>query len=203
MRAQSAATPVQTVLLGMTLGAALGFAQAGAAPVLYDVHVRLAAVVNLAGQALLAGLMMLRFAGAVTSANWRTGADATRRVLLLLRFRHAAWAGLFEDLAFLFAWAACVDQILLVFDPRYREFPHSSYAVPLVIVAARAAQRDLPSGVGRREEALLATTLSVGALASAVQEGALNGQSLTWNTCAAVLAAPLWWSVWRARRVAG
>ena len=200
IRERSAATPVQIVLLGMTLGAALGYAQANAAPVLYDVHVRVAAVVNLGGQALLAGLMMLRFAGAVTSANWRTGADATRRVLLLLRFRHAAWAGLFEDLAFLFVWVACVDQILLVFDPRYREFPVSSYAVPLVVTAARAAQRDLPAGTGRREEVLLAVTLSGLALASVVQEGPLNGQSLTWNACALVLAAPLWWSLWRGRR---
>jgi len=43
------------------------------------------------------------------------------------------------------------------------------------------------------EELLVAATLTVGALASAVQEGVLNGQSLRWNACALVLAVPLWW----------
>ncbi len=185
------ATPAQTGLLAMTLGAALGLAQADAGPVLFDIHVRLAAVANLGGQALLAALMMLRLAGAIAPANWRTGADATRRVRQALRLRHTAWAGLFEDLAFVFVWAAAVDQILLVFDPRYREFPIASFAVPLVITVARLAGGDLPMGAGRREEVLLLVTLAVGAVASAVQEGVLNGQSLAWNGCVLVLALPL------------
>jgi hypothetical protein len=186
-------------------------AQSETAPVLYDVHVRIAAVANLGGQALLAGLMMLRSAGAIEPANWRTGADATRRIRLWLRGRLGAWAGLFEDLAFLFAWAAAVDQILLVFDPRYRDFPVASFAVPLVVIAARASRGDLPRHTGAREEVLLAASLVVLALASAVQEGVLNGQSLRWNACVLILAAPLWLSApalkrrgfiaaWRSRR---
>jgi hypothetical protein len=198
--AHATATRPQIVLLGMTLGAALGLAQADAAPVLYDAHVRLAAVVNLSGQALLAGLMMLRLAGATPTASWRTGADATRRLRDLLRLRRVSPAGAFEDLCFLFVWAATVDQILLVFDPRYREFPLASYAVPLVVTAARAAQRDLPSATGRREEALLAIVLTGLAVASALQEGKLNGQSLAWNACAMVLTLPLWVSLWGRRR---
>ena len=188
-----ALAPAQLALLGMTLGGALGWAWAGA--VFYDGHVVLAAVVNLSSQALLAALMMLRGAGAIAPAHWRTGADATNRIRRWLRFRHAAWPGLFEDVAFLFAWAAAVDQILLVFDPRYREFPLSTFAVPLVVIAARAARGDLPRGNGGREEALLALTLTLGAIASAVQEGALNGQSLVWNAAVLVLAAPLWLAV--------
>ncbi len=185
------ASPAQTALLAVTLGAALGYAQADAAPVLLDLHVRLAAVVNLGGQALLAALMMLRLAGVIAPAKWRTGADATRRMRQAMRLRHTAWAGLFEDVAFLFVWAAAVDQILLVFDPRYRDFPIASFAVPLVVSLARLARRDLSMGAGRREEILLLITLVVGACASAVQEGPLNRQSLAWNACVLLLALPL------------
>ena len=192
----------QAALLAMTLGGALGLAQADAAPELYDVHVRIAAVVNLGGQALLAALMMLRVANVVTPAPWRTGGQATARVINLLRLRRMAWPGLFEDVLFLFVWAAAVDQVLLVFDPRYREFPIPSYAVPLVIVAARAAQGDLPSNTGRREEALLAGTLTIGAVASAIQEGPFNRQSLAWNACALLLSVPLWTSLAHAGRTA-
>jgi exo-beta-1,3-glucanase (GH17 family) len=194
------ATPPQIVLLAMTLGAALGFAQADAAPVVYDVHVRLAATVNLGGQALLAALALLRLAGAIPAASYRAGADATRRVLMMLHLRRPGWLGLFEDLCFLFIWTAGVEQILLVFDPRYREFPLASFAVPLVVTAARLAQADLPRGFGGREEWLLALTLTGGAAASLVQEGPLNGQSLLWNSCAVVLALPVWLALSPPRR---
>ena len=194
--------PHQAALLAMTLGGALGLAQAAAAPVLYDLHVCIAAIVNLGGQAMLATLMMLRLAHAVSPAPWRTGGQATARAINLLRGRRMAWPGLFEDALFLFIWAAAADQLLLVFDPRYREFPVASYAVPLVIVAARAAQGDLPTNTGRREEVLLASVLTCCAVASAVQEGALNGQSLAWNLCALVLSMPLWVSLFHAGRLA-
>ena len=194
------ATAAQIVLLGMTLGAAIGFAAAETVPVLYDAHAALAGLVNLGAQVLLACLMMLREAGALAPADWRTGADATRRVTQLLRLRHAAWAGLFEDVVFLFAWAAAVDQILLVFDPRYRVFPLASYAVPLVVVAARGAKGELPRGTGRREEVAVAMVLTGGAFASAIQEGALNAQSLRWNACVLVLSLPFWVSLLRGGR---
>jgi hypothetical protein len=187
--------------MGMGLGGALGVAQADAAPVLYDVHVRLAATVNLGGQALLAGLAMLWAAGLITAMPGRTGADATLRVLSALRLRAFPWPGLFEDLWFLFAWTAGVLQILLVFDPRYREFPLPNFAVPLVVLGARAVSRGgLVRGRGGPEEWLLAATLSLGAVASLVQEGWLNGQSLRWNICALALTLPLWWRLLPARR---
>ena len=84
-----------------------------------------------------------------------------------------------------------------MFDPRYREFPLSSFAVPLVVIAARLARADVPRGIGGREEMLVALTLTGGAIASAIQEGAYNTQSLRWNACAIVLSVPLWISVAR------
>ena len=189
------ARPYLIACLGMVLGGTLGVAQADTAPVLYDVHVRLAAVVNLGGQALLAGLTMFWAVGLIPAMAGRTGADATNRVLAALRLRAHPWPGLFEDVWFLFAWTAGVLQILLVFDPRYREFLLPEFAVPLVVLAARALTGGfLMRGQGGREEVLLAAMLSLGAVASLVQEGALNGQSLLWNACALVLAVPLWLS---------
>ena len=193
--ATDAPYPRQTAILGMTLGAALGLAAAGTLPFLYDVHVTLAAIVNLGGQVLLAVLAMLRLSGTVRPASHRTGAQATSRVLSLLRLRRHGLPGLFEDLCFLFVWTAAVDQMLLVFDPRYREFPLASFAVPLVITALRIAQADYQTRIGRREELLTALTLSGGAIASLVQEGPENGQSLLWNLCALLLALPLWTSL--------
>jgi exo-beta-1,3-glucanase (GH17 family) len=188
------------VVLGMALGSALGLAQADVAPVLYDAHVRLAAVVNLGGQALLAGLMILRVAGDVAPCPGRGGADATRRVQGLLRLRLHGWAGLFEDSCFLFAWTAAVLQILLVFDPRYREFPVASFAVPLVVLVVRMVRGEFAGLRAGREELAVAATLTAGAIASAVQEGGLNLQSLVWNACVVGVAVPFWWGMVKARQ---
>ena len=198
------AQPFRLAFLGMVLGGALGIAQADAAPVLYDMHVRLAAVVNLGGQALLAGLAMFWAAGVIPGMAGRTGADATDRVLSALRLRAYPWAGLFEDIWFLFAWSAGVLQILLVFDPRYREFLLPNFAVPLVVLLTRAVSaKGFAQDRGGYEEWLLSATLSIGALASVVQEGLLNGQSLLWNGCALAFAVPLWWRVFPGYRQRG
>lgn len=183
--------PSACLVFAMALGAALGVAQADASPVLYDFHVRLAAVVNLAGQALLAALMMLRLCGAVAGVPARCGADATRRVQGVFRLRVPSWDGLFEDLCFVFVWGAMVVEALLVFDPRYRVFPVASFAVPLVVTVVRAWTGDLPDWGGGREELFAGVALVGCAIGSAVQEGALNGQSLVWNGCAVILAVPL------------
>ena len=183
-------------LLAMALGGALGLAWGGATPVLYDVFVRLVAIGNLAGQAVLAWLLMLRAAallggGAVAPA--RTGAEASETVRDLLRLRPGGkWDRdrAFDDLGFVLVWTAGVLQLLLVFDPRYRDFPLSSFAVPLLAVGVRVLLRDLPLSGGGREELWAGGVLVVGALASAIREGALNHQSLAWNAAALVLAAP-------------
>ncbi len=176
---------------GMSLGVCLGIAQADVAPVLFDVHVRLAAIVNLAAQAGLALMMMMRLSGALQPAPTRNGAQATSRAQALLRMRFSPEQGLFEDLCFAFAWTAGVLQILLLFDPRYREFPLPSFAVPLLVLIIRAAKADLPLSGGGPEEALLGGVLIVASIGSLVQEGWLNHQSLVWNAAALGMAVPL------------
>jgi exo-beta-1,3-glucanase (GH17 family) len=177
---------------GMVLGGALGFAAAGILAALYDVHLMLAGAVNFAGQAGLAILAMLRINGSIPGAPKRNGADTTEAVrVLLLSARLPALPGLFEDFCFLFAWAAAIMQLLLLFDPRYREFPVSTFAVPLLVTMGRLIGRDFAGVSAGREELLLSFALVVGAAGSLIQEGALNGESFLWNTCALILAVPL------------
>ena len=197
----AAGAQVRLAVLAVALGDALAFAWAGTAPVVYDAHLLAAAVVNLAGQAGLAVLMIGR-GGAILAGSplppARTGRDATRAFRRLLRLRLAQYphAAAFDDLCFLFAWAAAVMQLLLLFDPRYRDFPLPVFIVPLVCVAARAALRDLPRGGGGREEAWVGGVLALAAVASAIREGPVNLQSLAWNAAAVLLAAPLLLRAW-------
>jgi exo-beta-1,3-glucanase (GH17 family) len=193
-RAPPITTSRHTLLCGasMLLGTAFGFATANALATLYDIHLQIAAVANLAGQLALAILAMRRLTGAIRPAPGRTGADATSSLQALIRrAKLPALHGLFEDLLFLFAWTAAVMQTLLVFDPRYREFPISTFVVPLLITAGRLLCADLPRVGGARAEWLVAGTLVAGAAASAIQEGPLNHQSLAWNACVVLLALPL------------
>lgn len=189
-------------VLAMALGAALSFAWAGTVPVIYDDARLICAIVNLAGQALLAVLLMDRAALAVAGKPRpcaRFGRDATETVRDLIsgRFREvriAAWRDwVLDDLSFLFLWAAAVMQALLVCDPRYRDFPLPVFAVPVVAVVARAALGDLPRSGGGREELLAGLALALGAIQSVRIEGVLNHQALIWNAAALVLAAPALW----------
>jgi hypothetical protein len=107
-------------------------------------------------------------------------------------------AGLLEDLTFLFVWTAAILQILLVFDPRYREFPLNVFAVPLVVTLARGITGDLPGFGGGREEMSVGLALAGGAVASTIIEGPLNNHAIVWNLAALILAAPL---LWRCRRI--
>jgi hypothetical protein len=191
----------------MGLGGALSFAWAGTVPVIYDARLLVAAVGNLAGQVLLAGLMMRRAAGILAGAApppARTGADATETVRSLLRLRpgrRIAAASLFDDLSFVFVWAAAVMQLLLLFDPRYRDFPLPVFAVPLVCVIARALLADLPRGGGGREELWAGGTLAIAAVAGAILEGPANHASLAWSIVALALAVPPLLRVGRRARV--
>jgi exo-beta-1,3-glucanase (GH17 family) len=183
-------------VLAFGLGNALAFAWSGTVPLIYDGHLLLAALVNLPAQALLA-LLLVRRAAALLAGERppppRRAAETTQAVRRLLRLR-AARIVPFDDIVFLFGWTAAVMQLLLVFDPRYRDFPLPVFAVPLVGVVARALLGDLPRG-GGREEAWLGLTLAIAALASTWNEGPENLQSLAWNGGALVLAAPLLWSL--------
>ena len=186
-----AARQLKLALLAWALGGALIFAWAGTVPVIYDLRLAVAALFNLTGQAVLAGLVMHRAALLLTGSvppPARTGAEATEMVRALLRFWRVDW--LLDDLSFLFLWAAAVMQLLLLFDPRYRDFPFPVFAVPLIGVAARALLGDLPLTGGGREELWAGGALGLAALASAIAEGMANHKSLAWNTAALVLAAP-------------
>ncbi len=166
----------------MALGGALGFAAAGTLATLYDVHLELAALVNLLAQALLAALAMLRWSGTLPPAPQRNAFHATATIRGLLRHgRIPHLHGLFEDVQLVFAWTAAVMQALLVFDPRYREFPLGTFAVP-VLVAVTEFLRGGRRARSRLDNAL-AAALAAGAVASAVQEGGLNTASLVWNGC--------------------
>ena len=188
------AAQFQLAVLAMALGGAFGYAVAGSWPVAYDAYLFVAAIGNLAGQMVMAVLLMRR-AHAILAGErpgWRNGAQATAAMRALLRWRFpVGWPdGLLDDLAFLFVWTAAVLQLLLVLDPRYRDFPLPVFAVPLVAVAARAWLRDLPRGGGGREEAWAGGVLALSALAGAVREGPLNPASLVWTVAALVLATP-------------
>ena len=180
-------------VLAMLAGGALGWASAATWADVYDGYSRVAAVGNLAGQGMLAVLLMRRVGfllGGCAMPAARTGADATEAVRALLRGRLPRRAWLFDDLSFVFVWTAAVLQLLLLFDPRYRDFPVPTFVVPVLAICVRALLRDLPRGGGGREELWIGGVLVLAAIAGAVREGPLNRQSLVWAACALVLAVP-------------
>jgi exo-beta-1,3-glucanase (GH17 family) len=190
---------IRLAALATALGAALVFAWVGTVPVVYGWHLAVAAAFNLAGQALLAALLLRRTALILTGRKLppaRSGSEATETVQALLRLRSLPpllrrwrdWA--LDDLNFAFLWTAACLQLLLLFDPRYRDFPLPVFAVPLVGVVARALLSDLPRGGGGREEIWAGGTLALAAVAGAIAEGPANLQSLAWSAAALVLAAP-------------
>jgi len=187
-----ATSPPKLAILAMGLGWALVWARAGTVPLIYDAHLLLAAVVNLTAQAVL-GLLLLQRAARILAGQklppCRTGADATATVRGLFRLRLLRREWLFEDMCFVFVWTAAVMQLLLLFDPRYRDFPLPVFIVPLIATVTRALLGDLPRG-GGKEELWAGATLAVAALASAINEGPLNTESLIWNAAALLLAAP-------------
>ena len=190
-RALSASRRNTLCVAGMALGGGFGFAAAGVFGSLYDISLELAGAVNLLGQAALAVLAMLRRSGAVAAAPARTGADATATVrAFITQLKLPTLHGAFEDLCFVFVWTAAVMQMLLLCDSRYREFPLSTFAVPLLVTAGRLIEGDSSRTGGQREELFAGGILALAAVGSAVQEGPLNTQSLVWNVCAVLLAVP-------------
>ena len=187
--------------MSMLLGGALGIAWHGSAYVLFDPLARIAAVGNLVGQVTLAMLYMQSlwgFCRTSRSVASRTGHDATCAARSLLRGRRPdGWAGpawhraVFDDLGFVFVWTAAVLQLLLLYDPRYRDFPVPTFAVPVVVTLLRGVGRDLRRGGGGVAEWVAGGTLLLAAFAGALREGLLNRQSLMWAGCAVILAAPM------------
>lgn len=193
--------------LAMALATAFAFAWHGTVPVVYDRRLLVAAVGNLGGQSFLAVLMIRRAALLLAGEeppSARSGADASAAVQALLRLRWRELpkteAALLDDISFLFVWAAALMQLLLVFGPRYRDFPLPVFAVPVVVTLARAALRDWPRGGGDWPEVLVGFTLLFGVAASQIIEGPKNLEAMTWNLAALVLAAPLLWRLLPAAR---
>lgn len=186
------AVQAKLALLAMALGGVLGWAVAGTLADAFDAYSWIAAAANILGQTMLAVLLTRRMRALLEGQllpTPRTGADATRTVRGLLRLRLPRPEWLFDDLSFVFVWTAAVLQLLLLFDPRYRDFPIPTFAVPVFAVIARALLRDLPRG-GGREELVAGGVLALAAIAGAVREGPLNQQSLAWCACALLLAVP-------------
>ncbi len=143
------------VVLAMALGTALVWAWAGTVPSAFGMDRLMAATVSLTAQAALAWTLMAR--------------------PRLDRLRAALDAG--------FLFLALYLQIMLLIDPRYRDFPTPAFAVPMV--GALWRQRG-----GDWLEALAAAGLAGTAIAGAVQEGTANRQALVWCAAALLLAAP-------------
>jgi exo-beta-1,3-glucanase (GH17 family) len=158
------------VALAMALAAALVWAWAGIAPWAIGVDRLTAATVNLAGQAAMAWLLV---SNAPPSAPRPLSRDA------------GVGFGLLAVIAWAFLLTALYLQIMLLTDPRYRDFPTPAFAVPVV-----AAAFGLRGRAAAWPEAVIAAALAATAIAGAIQEGVANRQSLFWCAAALLLAAP-------------
>lgn len=196
-RAFPAAPRAPLAVLAVLLGNALALAWAGTVPYAFDLALTVCAVGNLGGQALLAGLLLrragLRLSGLPVPLA-RTGAMAAATVRALLRGRLGVlrdWRGIgLDDLSFVFLWTAMLLQLLLLVDPRYRDPPLATFAVPLAAVAVRAWLRDLPAGGGGRAERVAGGALVLATLGVVAREGWHNLPALAWAAAALALAAP-------------
>lgn len=204
-----AALGARLALVSIALGHGLAFAWAGGVPYALDEYLGLALAGNLLGQAGLAALLLrwmgLRLSGLAAEPR-RDGAQACEslRAMLALRLDWRRWRDFaFDDLSFLFLWAAMVLQAMLLVDPRYRDFPLPTFATPLVAVLARAMLGDWRRGTGGWAERAAGGGLALMALAGAVREHAVNLEAMAWTGCALLLAAPaLWRSLPAPRRAA-
>ncbi|MCC7428746.1 MAG: glycoside hydrolase [Alphaproteobacteria bacterium] len=203
--------------LSFALGSALVFAAEGAIVPAYDIHLKICAAGNLLGQALLAVLLVRRVALArsgVAPPPALTGNELHGIIVALLspwrrgwvqeaRMRLAGWRDwAFDVLLFLFTFAAAFLALALAVDPRYRDFPLPTFAVPAIAVPVMLAAEGWPrlaaAGQGiaarlgaLREEATMGLVL-VGATAVMVwREGLANQQMLAWAAMALLLAAPV------------
>ncbi len=179
----------RSLIGAFALANALVYAAAITWHVLYDSSLVLCAVINLPAQILLAWLFLRRRAG-------RAGAIQAAQTIWLLRatlFGHAAlrdWrTHLFDHLWFLFLVTAAIMQMMLVFDPRYRDAPFAVFAVPGVITLLRLTARDHAT-ISDWRDILPSAILAIGAVASAVIAGWPNHEFMIWSACALILAAP-------------
>ena len=169
------------------LGNAFAIACAGTLPMLYTHWLVLDALVNLPLQAIFA-FFIIRRAAAILAGEplpAHTPAAVTfaalRRGRLLFNY---------DSLWTIFLTSAAIFQAMLVFDPRYRDAPMPVFIIPVIAALFRFWTKDKPLPLAW-EDLLAANVLAVGALASAIMEGANNLDFITWNAAALVLAGPI------------
>lgn len=169
------------------LGNGYAIACAGTLPMLYDNWLVLDAIVNLGLQAMFALLIIRRaeakFSGKIMPPPITAAATlaALRRGKLMLNY---------DSLSFIFLISAAIFQMMLVFDPRYRDAPMPVFIIPVIGAVFRFWTKDKfikPAW----ENILVANTLAIGAIVSAIIEGQANLDFITWNVAALVLAAPI------------
>jgi len=176
----------------------------------------IAAVIGLAGNLLVAVLLLRTFGAALAGQSWPAiPLPTVEEALNLLRGRPTRGPLLGERvlglLQFGFVAGAAVVAVALVIDPRYRDFPSEIFLIPGVGYGALAVLRDrhAPVHASLREEALLVALLLFGAAGAflsesfatlhevrldtvvAVIRGALqNTEVLGWSTTLLLLALP-------------
>ena len=169
------------------LGNAFAIACAGTLPMLYDSWLILDAIINLPLQAIFAFRIINRadmiFAGTSLPPHIPAAATfaALRRGRLLLNY---------DSLWTIFLTSAAIFQIMLVFDPRYRDAPMPVFIIPVIAALFRFWTKDKPLPLAW-EDLVAANVLAVAALASAILEGPNNLDFITWNIAALVLAGPI------------
>jgi exo-beta-1,3-glucanase (GH17 family) len=181
---------VRLALPSFALGNGYAMACAGTLPMLYDHWLVLDAIVNLSLQAVFAVLVIRR---AELILSKQTLPPVTTGAMTLAALRRGRLLMNYDSLWFIFLLSAAIFQVMLVFDPRYRDAPMPVFIIPVIAAVLRFWTRDRPISLGW-EELLATNVLAVGALASAVLiEGSQNLDFITWNISALVLAGPVLW----------
>ena len=156
------------------------------------------AVVAVAGNLLLAALLLRTFGAALAGQPWPAMPLPTvEEALNLLRGRPTRGPTLGERilglLQFGFVAGAAVVAVALVIDPRYRDFPSEVFLIPGFGYGALALLRDRhpPSQASLREEALLVALLVFGAAGAFVSESIANLKEFRVDTVTAAVGRAL------------
>jgi exo-beta-1,3-glucanase (GH17 family) len=178
---------IRMAVPAFALGNAYAIACAGTLPMLYDDWLVADAVVNLGLQAVFAFMIVARADAALAGEKFPPKISAAATLAALRRGRLLFN---YDSLWFIFLASAAIFQMMLVFDPRYRDAPMPVFIVPVVAAVFRFWTKDKAGPLGW-EDILAANVLAVGAIASAILEGGLNLDFVTWNFAALILAAPV------------
>jgi hypothetical protein len=178
---------IRLALPAFALGNGFAIACIGTLPMLYTHWLVLDAVVNLSLQAVFAVFVIRR---ADTLLAGQAPPPVTSAAATLAALRRGRLLFNYDSLTFIFMVSAAIFQVLLVFDPRYRDAPMPVFIVPVIAAVLRFWTKDKPTSLGW-EEILAADVLAVGALISGIMEGGLNLDFVTWTLLALVLAGPV------------